>query len=88
MIQFDWDPTKAELNLRKHSVALKEAATVLREPFGITIFDPDHSEEEDRFINCRFVGSRSVTDGWPYRPRRENPHHQCTGTHPCGARGI
>ena len=50
MIQFEWDPTKAELNLRKHGVALKEAATVLREPFGITIFDPDHSEEEDRFI--------------------------------------
>ena len=45
MIQFEWDPAKAKMNLRKHGVAFREATTVLRDPLGITIFDPDHSDE-------------------------------------------
>ena len=54
MIQFEWDPAKAKMNLRKHGIAFREAATVLRDPLGITIFDPDHSDEEDRFITFGF----------------------------------
>ncbi len=54
MIQFEWDPAKAKMNLRKHGVAFREAAIVLRDPLGITIFDPDHSDEEDRFITFGF----------------------------------
>jgi uncharacterized protein len=50
MIKFEWNPDKAEANLRKHRVGFVEAATVLRDPLGITIFDPDHSEDEDRYI--------------------------------------
>ena len=50
MIEFEWDPNKARLNLRKHGVAFKEAATVFRDPLNITIDDPDHSEDEDRFL--------------------------------------
>lgn len=50
MIAFEWDPLKARANLRKHHVAFQEAATVLRDSLAITILDPDHSEEEDRFI--------------------------------------
>jgi len=50
MIEFEWDPNKAKLNLRKHGVAFKEAATVFRDPLSITFNDPDHSEEEDRSI--------------------------------------
>ena len=54
MIKFEWDPVKAKMNLTKHGVAFREAATVLRDPLGITIFDPDHSDEEDRFITFGF----------------------------------
>ncbi len=54
MIQFEWDPAKAKTNLRKHGVSFREAATVLLDPLGITIFDPDHSDEEDRFITFGF----------------------------------
>jgi uncharacterized DUF497 family protein len=57
MIQFEWDPTKAKGNLLKHGVAFKEAATVLRDALGITIYDPDHSEEEDRFITFGYSDS-------------------------------
>lgn len=50
MIEFEWDHNKAKLNLRKHGVAFKEAATVFRDPLSITIDDPDHSEEKERFL--------------------------------------
>jgi uncharacterized DUF497 family protein len=50
MIEFEWDPSKARTNLRKHRVAFHEAATVLRDSLAITVLDPDHSQEEDRYI--------------------------------------
>ena len=50
MIEFEWDPKKAERNLKKHGVSFREAARVFRDPLSITAFDPDHSEGEDRYI--------------------------------------
>ncbi|MCP4657538.1 MAG: BrnT family toxin [bacterium] len=50
MLDFEWDPDKAQRNLRNHRVAFREAATVFRDPLGITGYDPDHSEEEDRYM--------------------------------------
>ena len=50
MIEFEWDINKGRLNLRKHGVSFKEAATVFKDPLSITFADPDHSEEEDRYI--------------------------------------
>ena len=49
-IDFEWDPNKAAQNLRKHNVTFEEAATVFRDDLSITIPDPDHSREEERFI--------------------------------------
>jgi uncharacterized DUF497 family protein len=49
-ISFEWDPNKAAQNLRKHGVTFEEAATVFRDELGITVPDPDHSTEEERFI--------------------------------------
>jgi len=43
-----WDPAKAADNLRDHGVAFADAATVLDDPFAITIDDPDHDEQ--RFV--------------------------------------
>ncbi len=54
MVQFEWDPAKAKMNLRKHGIAFREAATVLWDPLDITIFDPDHSNEKNRFITFGF----------------------------------
>ena len=50
MIGFEWDIAKAKTNLRKHHVAFSEAATVLRDRLSITIYDPDHSIEEERYL--------------------------------------
>jgi uncharacterized DUF497 family protein len=49
-LNFEWDPSKARINLKDHAVSFNEAATVFDDVQGITIFDPDHSESEDRFI--------------------------------------
>jgi len=50
MVGFSWDPLKNQSNQHKHGVAFSEAATVFIDPLSITISDPDHSAEEDRFI--------------------------------------
>ncbi|MEA1935168.1 MAG: BrnT family toxin [Thermodesulfobacteriota bacterium] len=47
---FEWDPNKARLNKQKHKVSFEEAATVFHDPTALTIYDPDHSENEDRWI--------------------------------------
>jgi hypothetical protein len=47
---FEWDPRKAYDNQDKHDVSFDEAATVFRDSKAISIFDPDHSETEDRWV--------------------------------------
>ena len=47
---FEWDPTKARVNLAKHGVAFEEAVTVFGDPLSVTISDPLHSAGEHRFI--------------------------------------
>ncbi len=49
-MEFEWDPDKAARNLTKHGVSFRDAATVFGDPLAITYFDPDHSEDEDRFL--------------------------------------
>jgi uncharacterized DUF497 family protein len=45
---FEWDPDKAESNLRKHGVSFDEASTVFGDPFARTRPDPLHSVSEER----------------------------------------
>ena len=47
---FDWDPAKEKQNIRKHKVAFRRAATVFRDPNQLSIYDEEHSEDEDRWI--------------------------------------
>jgi len=49
-MEFEWEPEKAARNLAKHGVSFHEAGTVFGDPLAITFSDPDHSEEEDRFL--------------------------------------
>ena len=49
-MSFEWDTKKAVSNLRKHGISFEEASTALRDTFSATAHDPDHSEEEDRFV--------------------------------------
>ena len=49
-IQFVWDENKSKSNKRKHKVSFEEARTVFLDENSIRYFDPDHSEDEDRFL--------------------------------------
>lgn len=47
---FDWDGTKAVANLFKHKISFELAATVFRDPLALTVFDDEHSEDEERWV--------------------------------------
>ncbi len=48
--QFEWDPEKAKINKAKHKISFEIAATVFLDPNALTIFDKEHSNEEDRWV--------------------------------------
>lgn len=50
-LHFEWDEEKAKASLKKHGVGFDEATTVFTDPFSITIHDPDHSADEQRYID-------------------------------------
>lgn len=49
-INFSWDEKKDQKNQQKHKVSFDEARTVFLDENARRFFDPDHSEDEDRFI--------------------------------------
>lgn len=49
-ISFEWDENKNSINRRKHGISFEEAQTVFYDTEALVIDDPEHSEEEDRFI--------------------------------------
>lgn len=49
-LQFEWDEHKAEANAKKHGVSFAEARSVFVDERARLISDPDHSEDEDRFV--------------------------------------
>jgi len=68
-MKFDWDPKKAETNLRKHGVSFDEGATVFLDPMAISGLDPEHSVGEDRYITFGFSSlGRLLAVCHTYRP--------------------
>lgn len=49
-ITFEWDESKNQKNQEKHRVSFEEAKTAFYDQNALVIFDPDHSEDEERFI--------------------------------------
>ena len=47
---FEWDEEKAKANLSKHKVGFRLATDVFRDPLALTIYDAEHSENEERWI--------------------------------------
>jgi uncharacterized protein len=48
--EFEWDSVKAASNLKDHKVSFDEASTVFADPLAMLMADPDHSEEEERYL--------------------------------------
>jgi hypothetical protein len=53
-MRFEWDPEKARRNLKKHGVPFDEAVTAFYDPLSATFDDPDHSDDEQRYITIGF----------------------------------
>jgi len=49
-IEFEWEAAKAETNLAKHRVSFDEAVSAFYDALSVTIPDPDHSVNEQRFL--------------------------------------
>ena len=49
-LEFEWDTKKDKSNTKKHGVSFEEARTAFYDEYAIQFFDPEHSENEDRFL--------------------------------------
>lgn len=49
-LSFEWDEQKADANEAKHGISFEEASTVFYDEAALLIGDPDHSEDENRFV--------------------------------------
>ena len=47
---FEWDEAKNRANRKKHGVSFEEARTAFLDENARLVADPDHSEDESRFI--------------------------------------
>lgn len=49
-MQFAWDTEKEKINKKKHKVTFLEACYIFADKYMLTLFDEEHSENEDRWI--------------------------------------
>ncbi len=49
-MKFEWDPRKERINIEQHGVTFEEACYVFSDPYGLSRYDDEHSEEEDRWL--------------------------------------
>jgi len=59
-LSFEWHEEKAKENFKKHKISFEEAKTVFNDPFLMTYPDPDHSENERRYVNIGSSSKRRV----------------------------
>ncbi len=48
--RFEWDPSKAKNNIEKHGISFREACSVFQDPKALSIYDEEHSQQEERWI--------------------------------------
>ncbi|MCH7750373.1 MAG: BrnT family toxin [Acidobacteria bacterium] len=63
-MQFEWDPEKDGKNQLTHRVSFAEASTVFGDPLAVTVDDPDHSEDEKRFLTTGRSDRQRVVIVW------------------------
>jgi uncharacterized protein len=60
-LNFTWDQNKAATNLIKHKISFEEAGTIFKTDSNIlTIYDDEHSDDEDRWISIGFSSKRRL----------------------------
>lgn len=59
-LKFEWDEVKNKINKHKHNVSFEEAMTVFQDTSALIIDDPDHSEQEERFLILGFSSKANL----------------------------
>ncbi|MCM1234650.1 MAG: BrnT family toxin [Ruminococcus flavefaciens] len=59
-IKFTWDENKNAINKKKHGIAFEEASTVFSDEEALLRDDPDHSEDEERFVILGFSSKANL----------------------------
>ena len=67
---FEWDEAKADCNKAKHGITFEEAKTVFNDPFSMTVSDPDHSDQEERWVDIGLSAEGRLLVVW-YTERGE-----------------
>lgn len=57
---FEWNVDKIKTNWEKHGVRFEQSATVFRDPRAMTIYDADHSGQEERWITLGMSSNGSI----------------------------
>lgn len=66
-VGFEWDEKKSATNQKKHHISFEEAQTIFVDENALLIHDPDHLDEEDRFVllglsaKLRIISARKAT---------------------------
>jgi len=86
-LAFEWDEEKANRNEAKHGVTFEEAKTIFNDPFAMTIPDPNHSDEEERWLDiglsaegrllavCILSEAKEYESSVPAEPRKRKRGH-------------
>jgi hypothetical protein len=49
-LKFEWDTNKEKANIKKHGLSFTDTETAFHDEYAMQFYDPDHSDDEDRFI--------------------------------------
>lgn len=60
LLRYEWDKRKEASNIKKHGVSFHEASTVFFDPHALTFYDPDHSDDEERFITLGMAATSKI----------------------------
>ena len=59
-LTYEWDKRKEASNIKDHGVSFHEASTVFLDPYSLSFYDPDHSDDEDRFITLGIAATDKI----------------------------
>ncbi|QTR46391.1 BrnT family toxin [Thiothrix litoralis] len=72
-LKFEWDTNKEKANIKKHGLSFTDAETAFHDEYAMQFYDPDHSDDEDRFILLGTISARHADTSeqaayWSNRP--------------------
>ncbi len=60
LYEFEWDDVKASTNFIKHGIRFSEAVTIWSDNQALEIPDPDHSQNDERWVRIGFSNQAKV----------------------------